>query len=63
MTNLREVKTVVNTGNKKTMMVSLQGNWKGYQKIDCKFYQVTCTDTEYIPDLSVNIFSVTRCIY
>ena len=38
----------------------LQGDWKGYQKRGGKFYPVTCTDTEYIPDLSVNIFSMTR---
>ena len=59
MTNLREVKTVVKTGNKKTMTGLLQGNWKRYQKSDGKFYPVTCTDTAYIPNLSVNIFSVT----
>ena len=51
---------VVNKVNKKTMMVSLEGDWKGHQNIDGKFYPVTCNDTEYIPDLSVNIFSVMR---
>ena len=40
-------------------MVSLQGYWKGYHKIDGTFYPVTCNDTAYIPDLSVKIFSVT----
>ena len=44
------------------MTVSLQGDWKGYQKIDGKFYPVTCIDTAYIPDLSVNIFSVKRAL-
>ena len=29
MTNLREIKTVFNTGNKKMMTVSLRGDWKG----------------------------------
>ena len=62
MINLIEVKTVVNTGNNKTMMGLLWGYWKGYQKRDGKFYQVTCTNTAYIPDLSVNIFSVTRAL-
>ena len=32
MTNLQEVKTLVNTGNKKTMTGLLKGDWKGYQK-------------------------------
>ena len=59
MTNLREVKTVVNTGKKKTMMGSLQSDWKEYHKRDGKFYQVRCTETAYILGLSVNIFSVT----
>ena len=45
MTNLREVKTVVKTGNKKMMTGSLRGNWKGYQKKYGKFYPVMCTDT------------------
>ena len=36
----------------------LQGYWKVYQKRDGKFYQLSCTNTAYIPDLSVNIFSV-----
>ena len=40
----------------------LQGNRKEYQKRDGKFYPVTCTDTVYVPDLSVNIFSVTRVL-
>ena len=62
MTNLREVKTVVKTGNKKTMTVSLRGNWKGYQKRDGKFYSVTFTDTVHIMDLSVNIFNSTRVL-
>ena len=62
MINLIEVKTVFNTGNNKTMMGLLRGYWKGYQKRDGKFYQVTCTNTAYIPDLSVNIFSVTRAL-
>ena len=62
ITNLREVKTVVKTGNDKMMRGSLQSDWKGYQKRDGKFYPVTCTDTAYILDLSVNIFSVTRVL-
>ena len=62
MTNLREVKTVVKTGNKKTMTGLLRGNWKEYQKIDDEFYPVMCTDTAYIPVLSVNISSVTRVL-
>ena len=37
MTNLRELKTLVKTGNKKTMTGFLQGDWKGYQKRDGKF--------------------------
>ena len=61
-TNIREVKTLVNTGNKKTVMASLQGNWKIYQKRDGKLYLVTCTDTAYILDLSLNIFRVTRAL-
>ena len=32
MTNLRELKTVFNTANKKMMMGSFRGGWKGYQK-------------------------------
>ena len=41
------------------MIYSLQGDRKGYQKRDGKFYLVMCTDTSYILDLSVNIFNVT----
>ena len=59
MTNLRESKTVVDRGNKKMMTGLLRGEWKGYQERYGRFYPVTCTDTVYIPDLSVNIFSVT----
>ena len=52
-------KKVVNTGNKKTMMGSLRGYRKGYNKIDGKFYPLICTDIAYTPDLSVIIFRVT----
>ena len=62
MTNLQEVKTVAKTVNKKTVMSFLRGDCKGYHKIDGKFYPLTCTDTAYIPDLSVNVFSVTRVL-
>ena len=62
MTNLQELKMVVKTGNKKTMMVSLRDGWKGYQKIDGKFYLVTFTDTAYIPYLSVNVFRMNRSL-
>ena len=44
------------------MMGSLQVYYKRYQKIYCKFYPVTCTDTAYIPDLSVNLFGVARVL-
>ena len=60
--NLREVKTVVKTDKKKIITGPLQGDWKEYQKIDGKFYSVTCTETSYILDLSVNIFSVTHAL-
>ena len=50
---------VFKTENKKTMMGFLQGDEKGYQKIDGKLYPVMCTDTAYIPYLIINIFSVT----
>ena len=62
ITNLLEVKTVFKTENKKMMMVLLWGDWKGFQKRDDKFYSFTCTDTAYIPDLSVKIFSVTNVL-
>ena len=62
MTNLRELKTVVNTVNKKTMMGLLQGDYKVYQKRDVKLYTVTCTDTAYIPYLIVNNLSVTHAL-
>ena len=63
MTNLlREVKRVFKTGNKKTMMVSLRGDLKGYQKRDGEFYPMTSTDTAYIRDLSLNIFSVMHAL-
>ena len=62
MKNLREVKRVVRRGNKKSITGSLRGDWKGYQKRDGKFYSVMCTDTAYIPDLSINIFSMTRAL-
>ena len=58
MTNLREEKIVFNAGNKKTMTGSLRADWKGYHKIDVKLYPVKCTDTAYIPALSV-FFGVT----
>ena len=44
------------------MTGSLRGNWKGYHKIDGKLYPEMCTDTSYIPDFSVNIFSVPRAL-
>ena len=55
-------KKIVKTGNNKTMMGLLRGDWKVYKKINGTFYPVTCTDTSYIPDLSVNIFSGTRAL-
>ena len=61
-TNLWGVKTVAKTGNKKMIMGSLWGYWKGYQKRYFSFYLVKCTDTEYIKTLSLNIFSVTRAL-
>ena len=57
--NLQEVKGVVKTGNKKMMAGLLPCAWNGYQKRYGKLYPVTCTDTAYMPDLSINIFSVT----
>ena len=42
------------------MMGSLWWEYEGYHKKDGKFYPVTSTDTSYIPDSSVNIFSVTH---
>ena len=62
MKKLRDVKKLVKTGNKKMMTCSFRGYWKRYQKRDGKFYPVTCNETEYIPDLSVNIFSMTRAL-
>ena len=62
MTDLRELKTVVKTGKNKTVTGSLQGNCKGYQKRDGKLYPLVCTDTAYIPDLSVNIFNFDACV-
>ena len=44
------------------MTGQLQGDWNGYQKRDDKFYPVMCNDTVYLPDLSVNIFIVTRAL-
>ena len=38
----------------------LQGDWNGYHKINGILYLVTCTETAYIPGLSVNILSMTR---
>ena len=58
MTNLQELKTVANTGNNKMIMGSLLGDWKGYHKIDGKFYPVIYTDTAYRPYFSVNLLSV-----
>ena len=43
-------------------MGSIQLDWKGYHKIDGKLYQVVCTDTEYITDSILNIFSVTHAL-
>ena len=60
ITNLRELKTVVKTGNKKMMTGFLRVDWKGYHKRDGKLYLVACNDTAYIPDLGVNIFNVTH---
>ena len=62
MTKLQEVKKVLKTGNRRTMTGFLQGDRNEYHKIDGKFYLVMCTDTAYIPDLSVNIFSVMRAL-
>ena len=62
MANLREVKTIVKTGNKKNITGWLRGNRKGRHKRYGKFYLVTCTDTSYILYLSVNIFSVTHAL-
>ena len=53
---------MVKTGNKKTMTGLLRGKWKGYQKIYGKLYPVTCTETAYIPYLSVNIFIMKRAL-
>ena len=44
------------------MTGSLRGEKKGNQKWGGKLYPVTCTDTANIPDLSVNIFSMTRAL-
>ena len=60
MKNIGEVKTVVNIGNKEMMTGSFWGDCKRYHRIENKFYLVMCTDTVYIPDLSVNIFSAMR---
>ena len=50
---------MVKIGNKKTIKGSLWGDWKRYQKMGGKFYPVMFTDTAYMPDLNVNISSVT----
>ena len=55
-------KEVFKIGNKKSMVGLLIGDWKGYHKRDGKFYPVECTYTAYIPDLGVNIFSLTRAL-
>ena len=60
MTNIWEVKTAVKTVNKKTTTGSLWGYWKGYHKRDSKSYLVTCNDTAYITNLTVNIFLAWR---
>ena len=44
------------------MMVSHRGDREGCQKRDGKFYPVKCTGTEYIIDLTINIFSVTPAL-
>ena len=62
ITNLLGVKTAVKTWNKKIIKVLLWGYWKGNHKRDGKFYLVTRTETSYIPDLSVNIFSMTHAL-
>ena len=62
ITNPKEVKSVSNSRKKKTVKGCIWGNWKGYNKIDGGLYPVMCTATAYIPDLSVNIFSVMHAI-
>ena len=49
---------MVKTGNKRIIMGSFLGDWKGYHKSDGDFYPVMGTDTVYILNLSENIFSV-----
>ena len=38
----------------------LQGDWKVYQKIDVRFYPMTCTVTESIPEVRLNNFCMTH---
>ena len=59
MINLKGVKTILKTGNNKSIMGLIRGDWKRYNKICGIFYPVTCIDTAHIPYLSVNIFSTT----
>ena len=58
MEELYKVITVVNTRNNTGIMVSLQGDWKGYQKIYCKLYPIKFTDIAYLLELNLNIFGV-----
>ena len=45
---------MVNTINKKIIIGFIKENRKGYNKIDDILYPVTCNDTVYRPNISIN---------
>ena len=59
MTNLKEAKTRLTLGDIRTLTRAKRGNCHGYQRRDGKLHHMMSSDTEVIPCLHENIFSVT----
>ena len=62
MTNLKDTKTKVTVGDRKTLTGTKKGDWHGWQKRDRKLHYVKLTNIEVISDLHENLLSVMQAL-
>jgi hypothetical protein len=63
MFNLKPCQTAVTVGNNETMYSQAKGSFKGtVHNTDGTSFPIILTDVLYVPDLWLNLFSITKAI-
>ena len=62
MKNLKDTEIRVTIGDSRTLAITKHGDWHGYQILDRNLHRMTLTNTDAIPGIHTNVFSVTRLL-